>query len=109
MSVVVSGSCSKFQDNNNDRPIIIVSDAPVLISNIGPRLRYITHSSNSFTMPKKQTLPLILTLPKPGESMKRSEDGSDIIETFEFNMCVYPYNVSDNTPNVKVETVLTAR
>ena len=40
-------------------------------------------------MSNKQTLPLILTLPKPGESMKRGEDGSDIIETFEFDMYVY--------------------
>ena len=43
-----------------------------------------------FTMPNKRASPFILTLPKPGESMKRGEDGSDTIETLEFDMCVHP-------------------
>ena len=40
-------------------------------------------------MANKRALPLILTLPKPGESMKRGEDGVDTVETFEFDMYVY--------------------
>ena len=44
-------------------------------------------------MPNKEALPLILTLPKPGESMKWGEDGSDIIETFEFDMYVHRHTL----------------